>query len=136
MEAITMEQHKTEQYSYDTPPCVNCGSIDTESVKRRVGAAEKLTLLMFPIFIIVGFILGFNFFILCLALIDIFELGTEYSLIGCAASFMVTLPIGGGILAKLLSRLIIRKRRKKLNLSQKSYRCKACGKIFIPKSEL
>ena len=116
--------------------CDQCGSFETETVKCRVGATEKLTLLLIPLFMVIGAVLGFLTFIFGMALLDACHLETEVGLIGCCALFMLILPIGGAVLGHLLGRVFIRRRRRKKNLSQTTCRCKMCKKIFIPKIKL
>ena len=113
--------------------CSGCGSPEVDTVKRRVGASEKLTVLLIPLFLVIGAVLGFYTFIFGLALVDYFGLGNDLELIGLCTSFMLILPAGGVVLGSLLGRVCIRRRRKKQNLSQTTCRCKMCGKIFIPK---
>lgn len=115
--------------------CNQCGSAETEIVKRRVGAFEKLTVLLIPLFMVIGAVLGFYVFIFGLALLELFDLGKELELIGLCASFMLILPAGGIVLGSLLGRVFIRRRRKKQNLSQMTCRCKMCNKIFIPENK-
>lgn len=112
--------------------CNQCGSLETETVKRRVGAAEKLTVLLIPLFLVIGAFIGFYMFIFGLALLDTFNLGDELGLIGFCASFMLILPAGGAVLGSLLGGVFIRRRRKKKNLSPMTCRCKMCKRIFIP----
>jgi hypothetical protein len=113
--------------------CNQCGSAETETVKRRVGAAEKWTVILIPAFLILGAFLGFFIFIFGMALIDTIGLDGELSLVGLCASFMLTLPAGGAVLGTLLGKVFIQRRRRKRNLSQTTCRCKMCKHIFIPK---
>ena len=112
--------------------CSQCGSLETETMKGRVGAAEKLTVLLIPVLLVVGAVIGFYMFILGMALLDMLNLGDELGLIGLCASFMLILPAGGVVLGVLLGKVFIRRRRKKRDLSQMTCRCKMCKNIFIP----
>ena len=130
MEARTESQTPSVPYR-----CSRCGSTETENVKRRVGAFEKLTVLFIPLFMAIGAVLGFYIFVFGLALLDSFDLGNELELIGLCASFMLILPGGGIVLGSLLGRVFIRRRRRKQNRSQAICRCKMCNKIFIPENK-
>ena len=123
-----METQPAAQYY-----CNQCVSPETETVKRRVGVAEKLTVLLIPLFLVIGAVLGFYMFVFGMALIDHLNLGSELALIGYCASLMLILPAGGVVLGSALGRVCIRRRRRKQNLSQTTCRCKMCKKIFIPK---
>lgn len=112
--------------------CHRCGSMETETVKCRVGAFEKMSVLWIPVFVVVGAVLGFFMFIFGMALLDTIGLEGELALIGLCASFMLILPAGGAVLGVLLRKVLIRNRRKKRNLSQTTCRCKMCKSIFIP----
>lgn len=127
-----MEMQSAAQTPLNSCYCPHCGSRETETVKRRVGAAEKATVLLIPLFAVIGVVLGLFMFFFGMALIDIFDLGKELSLIGLCASFLLIMPAGGIVLGAMLGRGIIRRRRKRNNLSQTTYRCKMCKKIFIP----
>lgn len=123
------EAQTTKEYAY----CDRCGSPEIETIKRRVGAAEKLTILLIPLFVVIGAVLGFYVFVFGMALLDTWHLETELTLIGFCASFLLILPAGGAVLGTLLGRALIRRRRRNKNLSQTTYHCKMCRHIFIPK---
>ena len=127
-----METQPAAQAPWVAYHCPRCDSPETETVKRRVGAFEKLTVLLIPLFLVIGAVFGYLLFIFGLALLDVSNLGSELELIGCCASFMLILPAGGVVLATLLGRAFIRRRRRRLHLSQTTCRCKMCGTVFIP----
>lgn len=112
--------------------CTQCGSLETETVKRRVGIVEKLTLLLIPAGGILGLALGALFFIIALSMADTLMRWDIGEMVGYAALMMLVLPGVGIFLGILFGKLFIRRRRRKQNLSAFTCRCKLCSHVFIP----
>ena len=108
--------------------CEKCGSLETFPVRKRVGI-EKLTYILIPVFAVIFAILGLCVFFL---LMDWAVETGEGDLIWAVVWFMLSAPVGGGVLGGLSGKGIVRLHRRCKGLSNTAYCCKRCRKNFVP----
>lgn len=103
--------------------CSSCGSSELTPLPKRVkrqGAKELATMLLIPLFAIIGDFIG----ILIGSFVPVdnwFALTSLFMIIGLLA---------GGFLGDYISKTIVRRSRIRNRINASCYRCKRCSKIF------
>ena len=108
----------------DEVACPGCGSTDVKHQPKRVvrqGAKELATLLLIPVFALIG---GFVAFTLAAFIpsSDLFELLSGAFVIGA---------IAGCFWGNHISKTIVRRSRLRNRQDAKAYRCSRCSKLFL-----
>jgi membrane protease YdiL (CAAX protease family) len=113
--------------------CPVCGGAAEETKCKRLGK-ENLTLLLIPVCVILGAVVGYFGFFLVLSLLangtsDMEELEN----LGLGLLAMLMLPAIGGVGAGFWGNGIIRRHRRRKGLRNRVFRCTECKNMFIPK---
>lgn len=104
--------------------CPACNSTEVAVLPKRIkrsGIAELSTMLLIPVFAIIGL-----FLVLILSTFII-----PYDKFGLIFLFTLAGAAGGGFLGDCISKTIVRRNRIRRHLPDTCYRCKNCSKIFL-----